>query len=361
MYEDQTKAAILDRMLGASPADIDKRQGSVTYDLLSPAAIELTQAYAELDNVLAFGFADTTFGAYLDMRAREYGLTRKPAVKSSGSLTFIGPEGTEIQRGTIASTGGDYPVYFVTTADATIGAGGSVTVTAEAQDAGAAGNVGAGAVTTLLGDLVGIVTVTNASYFEGGVDAESDASLLARYYERAQRPATSGNANQYRQWALEVPGVSDARVYPVWNGPGTVKVVLLDDDKTAPDPSVVAAAQTYIDPAQDGTGQGVAPIGAAVTVAGAVEVPVDVAVTVTLAPGATVAEVQTQIETGVRAYLRSLAFADPLVRITRIANVILDIPPVIDYADLTINGAAGNIAVADGEVAVLGTVVVTAA
>ncbi|RCX22966.1 putative phage protein gp47/JayE [Fontibacillus phaseoli] len=360
MYEDQTKAEILERMLGASPADIDKRQGSVTFDLLSPAAIELTLAYSELDNVLAFGFADTTYGNYLDMRAKEYGLTRKPAVKAAGSLTFSGPAGTVISRGTLSSTGGDNPVYFVTTTETTI-TGGSVTVAAEAQDAGAAGNVGAGEITTLLGDLVGIVTVTSAAYFEGGVDAESDASLLARYYERAQRPATSGNANQYRQWALEVPGVSDARVYPVWNGPGTVKIVLLDDDKTAPDPSVVSAAQTYIDPTQDGTGQGVAPIGAAVTIAGAVEVPVNIAVKVTLAPGATVAEVRAQIETGVRAYLRSLAFADPLVRITRIANVILDIPPVIDYENLTLNGTAGNTAIADGEVAVLGGVVVTAA
>jgi len=360
MYEDQTKAAILDRMLNASPADIDKRQGSVTFDLLSPAAIELTLAYSELDNVLAFGFADTTYGAYLDMRAKEYGLTRKPAVKAVGSLTFSGPDGTVIPRGTLASTGGDNPVYFVTTAEATI-ASGSVTVAAEAQDAGAAGNVGAGVITTLLGDLVGIVAVTNAKFFEGGVDAESDASLLARYYERAQRPATSGNANQYRQWALEVPGVSDAKVYPVWNGPGTVKVVLLDDDKTAPDASVVSAVQTYIDPTKDGTGKGVAPIGAACTVAGAVEVPINILVEVTLAPGATVAEVKAQIETGVRAYLRTLAFTDPLVRITRIANVILDIPPVIDYENLTLNGATGNISIADGEVAVLSNVAVTSA
>lgn len=360
MYEDQTKAAILDRMLDASPADMDKRQGSVTYDLLSPAAIELTQAFAELDNVLAFGFADTTFGAYLNMRAREYGLTRKPAVKATGPLMFMGPDGTVIPAGTLASTGGDNPVYFVTTADATI-TNGLTTATAEAQEPGASGNVAANAVTTLLGDLVGIITVTNTSYFQGGVDAESDASLLARYYERAQRPATSGNANQYRQWALEVPGVSDAKVYPVWSGPGTVKVVLLDDDKTAPDSSVVSAVQTYIDPTRDGTGKGVAPIGAAVTVSGAVEVPVNVAVTVTLAPGATVSEVKAQIETGVRAYLRSLAFSDPLVRITRVANVILDIPPVIDYVSLTLNGATSNIAVADGEVAVLGTVTVTAA
>ena len=117
--------------------------------------------------------------------------------------------------------------------------------------------------------------------------------------------------------------------------------------------------QAYIDPTRDGTGQGAAPIGAVATVAGAVEVPINIAVDVTLAPGATIAEVEAQIETGVRAYLQSLAFADNLVRITRIANVILDIPRVIGYENLTVNGAHSNVVVADGEVAVLGTVTVT--
>ncbi|WP_054955055.1 baseplate J/gp47 family protein [Paenibacillus dakarensis] len=359
-YETETQAAIHGRMLDASPPDIDKRQGSVTYDLTAPAAIELEHAYVELDAVLNAGFADTTYGALLDRKAREYGLARKPAVKAIGSVTFSGPDGTVIPAGTVVGTSGETPVYYVTLAAATI-AGGSVTVAVEAQVGGARGNVGAGAVNTVIGDLAGILTVTNASYFEGGVDAESDASLLARYFERARRPATSGNANQYRQWALEIPGVSDARVYPIWAGPGTVKVVLLDDDKTAPDPTVVNAAQTYIDPTQDGRGLGAAPIGAIATVTGAVEIPINITVNVTLAPGATTAEVKAQIETGVRTYLRSLAFADPLVRVTRIANVILDVPPVIDYENLTVNGGGGNIAIADGEVAVLGEVIVTEA
>lgn len=357
-YEEQTQAAILERMLDASPPDIDKRQGSVTYDLTAPAAIEIERAYVELDVVLNAGFADTTYGERLDMKAREYGLTRKPAVKAAGTVTFSGPDGTVIPAGTVVGTGGESPVYFVTKASATI-AGGSVIVAVEAQTGGANGNVGASAITTVIGDLAGVLSVINPSYFEGGVDAESDASLLARYFERARRPATSGNANQYRQWALEIPGVSDARVYPIWNGPGTVKVVLLDDDKTAPDPSVVTAAQTYIDPTQDGRGQGAAPIGAIATVVGATQIPINIAVKVTLAPGATTSEVKAQIETGVRAYLRSLAFTDSLVRITRIANVILDVPPVIDYENLTVNGGTGNIAIADGEVAVLGEVTVT--
>lgn len=350
MYETQTKATILQRMLDASPTGIDKRQGSVTNDLLSPASIELALAYVELDNVLAFGFADTTYGPYLDLRASEYGLTRKPTVKSVGSLTFTGPNTTAIPAGTIVSSGGITPVYFVTTAAGTISAD-SVTVAAEAQEAGSSGNVSIGAINTLLGDLVGVVTVTNAVNFDGGADQESDSALLSRYLDRAQHPATSGNANQYRQWALEVAGISDAKVYPVWDGAGTVKVVLLDDDKTAPTPAVVTAVTDYIET--------VRPIGASVSVVAATEDAINVSVDVTLAEGAVLSEVKAKIEVGVAAYLKTLAFTDATVRYTRIANVVLDTAGVVDYTSLTVNGGTANISIADGSVAILGTVVVT--
>lgn len=354
MYEDQTKEAILDRMLTESPDDIDKRQGSVTWDLLSPAAIELAHAYIELDNVLRFGFADTTYGEFLDRKAREVGLNppRKLATKSVGQVTFTGPENTVIPEGTQMSTGGERPILFVTTAAGTIDSGGSVTVTAESAEGGANTNVAAGTIRIVLGDLAGIVAVTNETYFEGGTDTETDESVLQRYYEHVRRPATSGNAGHYRQWALSVPGISDAKVYPIWDGPGTVKVVLLDDDKRSPSSIVVDNVRDYIEKQR--------PVGADVTVEGAVEVPINVSVNVTLASGSSVAEVRSMIENGVREYLQSLAFTDPLVRYTRIMAVILDIPPIVDFTDLLVNGVDNtNIEIADGSVAVLGAVTVT--
>ncbi|MGG4142956.1 baseplate J/gp47 family protein [Paenibacillus algorifonticola] len=354
MYEDQTKAAILQRMLDASPAEIDKRQGSATYDLLSPAAIEMALAYIEMDNVLNFGFVDTTYGPYLDLRAAEYGLTRKLSTKAAGSLTFGGAGGVTVPIGTRVqtSTAGEEPVYFTTTASGTLtGRPARVTVPAEADEASASGNVAAGAINTVLGGLAGVVTVTNSAAFTGGAVGETEEEFRTRILERAAKPATSGNANQYRQWALEVGGVSDAQVIPVWAGPGTVKVVLLAADKTAPDSATVTAAAAYI--------ESLRPIGATVTVTGAAEIPINVSVSVTLAPGATIEAVETQITEGVTAYLASIAFKDNLVRYTRIAAVILDIPPVVDYEDLTVNGGVSNVLINAGQVATPGTVVVT--
>lgn len=358
MYETQTKEEILQRMLDASPEDIDKRQGSVTNDLLSPPAIEMTKIYTELDTVLEVGFTDTAYGMYLDRRAADYGMSRKIAVKASGILRFTGPEGTVVPKGTSVSTSVGVPIYFVTKTDVTI-VGAGVSVTAEASEAGASGNVSIGAIDTVVGDLVGVVAVSNALNFEGGVDEENDEAFRQRYFERARRPITSGNANHYRQWALEVPGVSDAKVYPIWNGPGTVKVVLLGDDKTSPDSVVITAAQTYIDPTQDGNGEGQAPLSAVATVVGATELPINISANVEIAPGATLDEVRVLIEAGTRTYLSTLAFSDPIVRITRIANVLLDIPPILDFTDLTINGGTGNIITSGDQVAVVGTVSIT--
>ncbi len=355
-YENETKETIQQRMLDASPSDIDKRPGSVTYDLTGPAAIEFETAYIELDTVLDKGLAvkadgtASAFGEYLDRRVAEMGLIRKPSEKAIGHVTFSGTDGTLIPKGSEVSTDGEYPIYFVTTADATI-TGGTVSVAAEAKVGGANGNVSVGAIKLTAGNITGITAVTNASMFDGGVDTESDADLLARYLDRVRRPATSGNGNHYRQWALEIAGISDAKVYSVWNGNGTVKVVLLDSDKTAPDSTKIAEVAAYIETQR--------PVGATVSVVGATEVSINVSVTVTLASGASLADAQAQITKGLREYLKTLAFVDPMVRYTQIANVVLNADAVVDYANLQVNGAAGNITIADGSVAVVGTVSVT--
>lgn len=349
MFEDQTTDVIRQRMLDDSPQDIDRRQGSVTWDLISPAAIQLARLYIDLDYVLTQGFVDTaTDGTYIDYRASEYGIERKEAEKATGSVTFTGPVGTLIPAGTRVSTGGLSPILFETTEDVTISSSGTAVANAVAVEGGAAGNVGAGAIRAVVGDLSGVVTVTNDEPFTGGTDRESDDELRNRVLERARNPATSGNAAHYRQWALEVPGISDARVTPVWDGPGTVRVVLLADDKTAPDPSIIADATAHIESQR--------PVGADVTVVGATEVPINISATLTLEDGYDVSDVQPAIEANIVEYLASLAFVDDTVRYSQIANALLDVDGVLDYANLTVNGGTSNITVAYDEVAVLGTV-----
>jgi uncharacterized phage protein gp47/JayE len=349
-FESQTADVILERMLLDSPSDVDTRQGSVTYDLLKPAANEFENVNISLSNVLTWGFASIDQPReYLEKRCAEFGVYPKPAVKATGQVTFTGTDGTVIPLGTEVLTNDIEPIVFVTTEQKTI-TGGIATVTAEAKVAGASGNVAAGKITIVGGTISGITSVTNALPFDGGTDIESDEALLNRYFEKVRKPATSGNANHYVQWAKEVPGVFDAKCFPVWNGNGTVKVVLLDENGTAPSQSIVEDVIEYIN-------DGRLPIGANLTVVGATEVPINVSATVTLAPGADIATVKAEFESALRDYFKSLAFVDPLVRYTRVANFLLDVPDIIDYTNLTVNGGTSNVSIADGSVAVLGTVI----
>ena len=67
----------------------------------------------------------------------------------------------------------------------------------------------------------------------GGADIESDDSLRLRLLLRIQAPAHGGNASDYRQWALEVPGVTRVWVAPQELGIGTVMLRFMMDEAQA--------------------------------------------------------------------------------------------------------------------------------
>ncbi|MDR9855982.1 baseplate J/gp47 family protein [Paenibacillus sp. VCA1] len=360
--QDQTEDEIMQRMLNRVPADIDKSEGSFIWDAQAPVAFMLSEAAIWAQQVLDRGFARTTFGEYLDMRAEEHGVTRRQAVAATGTIRFKGTPGKQIPSGIVVATpadeiSGEPSIEYKTTAEVTLDGNGEGIAQVTAVVPGKAGNVPAGVIEIISAPVTGVVSVTNPEAIKGGADVESDESLLERFYTRVRNQGTSGNKAQYIQWANEVAGVGGVQVKPLWKGPGTVGIYLLDMDKRAANPAIVQAAQNYIDPTMDGQGEGQAPAGPIVTVMAAEEVPINISVQLTLAADATIEQVKEQVVNGVTAYLRQLAFADPLVRYTRIAAVLLDIPPIIDYSNLTVNGQSdANIQINPGQVAVLGTV-----
>lgn len=360
--QEQTEENIMQRMLDRVPSDIDKSEGSFIWDAQAPVAFVLAEAAGWAQQVLERGFAGSTFGAYLDLRVAEHGLTRREAVRAIGSVRFTGVPGKEVSSGVGLATpadeiSGESSIEYVTTEAVTLDDEGVGEAPIRAVEAGKVGNVLAGVITVMDTPISGITAVVNQKATTDGTDIESDESLLERFYARVRNQGTSGNKAQYIQWAGEVPGVGAVQVQPLWQGPGTVGIYLLDSDKRAANTEIVAAAQLFIDPTMDGQGEGMAPAGPVVTVMSAEEVPIDISVELTLASEATLSDVKAQIVSGVTAYLKQLAFADPLVRVTRIAAVLLDIPPIIDYSVLTVNGLTDtNIQIGFGQVAVLGMV-----
>jgi len=256
-FTQQTESAIRQRMLDALPSDLDKSEGSYIWDSLSPAAIELALGAIWAQEVLKRGFASTTFGEYLDLRCEEHGLTRKAALKATGTatkgnpLTVYGTNGTVVAKGFKVATPADQvtntpSVEFVTTADYTIGPGGSVTVDIEASVAGARGNVPAGAISVIVTPIPGVTGVTNAAAITGGTDTEDDASLLGRYLAKVRNQSAGGNKADYINWTGEVAGVGGVSVVPVKYGNGTVSVAIIDTDKQPASQALIDTVQEYI-------------------------------------------------------------------------------------------------------------------
>lgn len=348
MFENQTKEAILDRMRNASPEGIDTRQGSITYDLLSPAAIELAHAYIALQNVLKFGFAGPEQPSeFLDLRAAEMGITRRPSEKAAGEVVFKGDEDTVIPKGTLVSTDEEENIVFVTSEEGVIKQG-TAKVKAEATIGGVRGNVDAGRIKLMLGNLTGVVSVTNPEEFKNGAETESDESLLGRYYDRVRRPATSGNAWHYRQWALEVAGVGDVKVFPTWKGGGTVKLSILSEDKQKPNDEIIKKVQDAVEERR--------PVGAKVEVFGAEPIQIKVSARLTLASGADLGEIKTLFKDKLEQFLASIAFKTTTVSYIRIFGLLLDIEKVDDFKELKLNGVEGNLKIEEDQVAIAGAV-----
>jgi len=353
MFENETYENILNRMLARFPPTFDKREGSVLWDLLSPKAIELAQAYEALDNVLNFTFASTTYGEYLDEKVKERGIEPRKSGKASGPLLINIPSGTEIIAGTRVSTNDQVPIYFVTK-QSVVSVNGSATVTVEAEEIGEQGNVLAGAISIIYGDLASVATVINPESLTGGINEESDEELLKRYLADVRTPSASGNKYEYVEWAKEVPGIQDARCYPKWNGPGTVKVVVVNSKKRSPSAELLNQVYEHIEAKR--------PVLADVTVAGVDEVSVDISVKLTLKAGSELEAARTSLISNTVSYFESIAFEDTtdyMVRYTSIGNAILDATGVLDYSDLKINNLTSNIALTETEVPVIGAVTIT--
>lgn len=365
---DQTEQTIRKRMFGNIPPDLDKAEGSYIWDALTPVAIELELAAIWAQEVLRRGFAETTFGEYLTMRAAEHGVDRKPAVKASGYVTFTGRPGTVIPAGTRVGTASDEAVgaiWFVTLSEVVIPDISKATVLVEAEQAGLAGNIPAEAIEITAMPIPYLETVINHEEMTGGAEEESDADLLSRYYIKVRTPGNSGNKADYRYWAREVPGVSGVQVISLWAGPGTVKLILLGEDMLPASEAVINAAQDYIDPV--GSGEGKAPVGASVTIEAATPLEIDIVATVVLDGTRSLEEVAADFEAAIREYLADLTrkhwgmgapeHLTHYVSYARIgATLIENIDGVMDYLGLTLNDDTKSVTMEPGEVAVMGTV-----
>lgn len=348
MYEDLTAEAIKSDILGRLTTEIDAREGSFVNDMVSTVAYEIWKLYQSLDAVIPIAFVDETSGWYIDKRCGEYGIIRKPGTKATTVMILTGTDGTVIPAGKVFLTADG--LEFETDEKVTIALG-LASVTATAVEIGEAYNVAAGTISQQLINISGLSSVTNEAA-TGGTDPETDGALVARLYSYLQNPSTSGNSAHYMKWALEVNGVGAAKVTPLWDGPGTVKVLIVGDDKQPVGEDIVENCLANIEENR--------PIGATVTVMSAGVLSINVAAVVTIDGTTTISAVQESFTKALDQYLQEIAFVKYELIYHRVSYMLLDIAGVTDYASLTIKGGTSNIIINADQVPVLGSVEVSA-
>lgn len=284
----------------------------------------------------------------MTLRTAEFGIDRKPAVKAIGALTITGTKGIIVPQGSVFST--DNNVYFTTDAACTIADNGTVDVKITAQIAGTSGNVGANTIDKVPMSIPGVSKVINKDATHDGFEEETDESLLKRYLVHVRTPATSGNVMHYKEWALSVAGVGDVKVIPLWNGNGTVKVLITDVNKNTASQELQEKVADYIET--------VRPIGATVTVT----TPEYLGINVTANVSVNAAYSQNHadiIKDALNAYLVNLGFDSDYVSIAQVGKVLLNSGAISDYDSLKINGGISNVKIPPGYLPRAGDIEVT--
>ncbi|SNT18601.1 Uncharacterized phage protein gp47/JayE [Anaerovirgula multivorans] len=351
MTED--RLTIQNRMLSDIPEEYDTTQGSFFYDVVKPIAIELETAYCQADTILNKGFAETAAGEWLDRKTAEQGISRKQPTKATTVVVITGSEGAIVHEGDKVAS--DTAAFF-SKETKTIDASEQVEVLVECEVYGSAGNVPKGAIKYFPVTLSGLTGVINPEAVTNGYPGESDEELRQRYFDKVRTPTTSGNKHHYKNWAKEITGVGDVKVFPLAEGPGTVKVVIINNDKTGADQQLVEQVANHIEELR--------PIGASVTVESAVEVPVYIKASFILDNNYTLEEAQLNMKEKVKEHFRSIAFSKLYVSYAILGSVLIETEGILEYSDLTIgtwdDGISDikwgmeNIPINDDQVPVLG-------
>lgn len=355
MYETQTFEAIMERMLSRVPDNLDKREGSLIWNALAPAAAELAQMYIELGLNENLAFADTATGEYLSRRTSERGVNRKPATKAIRKGEFFDRNNAPMD----IPIGSRFSIENLNyTAIERIATG---VYRMECEKEGVIGN-------QLFGNLLpiqninGLASAVLTDILVPGEDEEPDEHLRERYFEDINEPAFGGNVADYKRKVNGISGVGATKVFPTWQGGGTVKCTFIASDWSAPSAELVNQVQEIIDPVSEkGQGLGLAPIGHKVTISGVSEVNIDVTTTISLEPGMTIAQVQNDIEQAIGNYLLGLRknWANEnqtIVRVALIDSAILSVSGVIDVNGTHLNGSTSNITLGEEEIPILRTV-----
>ncbi|MBH5316697.1 baseplate J/gp47 family protein [Paenibacillus sp. GSMTC-2017] len=316
--------------------------------LLRLVAWFLGRLWQSLEDVYYSGHIHSATGRNLDRLGANYNLARTLAHRAIGEVTLTGTPLFSVPLGFRVQTATN--IIFETVSIQILDSNGLAKLQVRAVETGSRGNVGAGTITKIVNPDANVFSVLNVAEASGGLDTESDPVFRSRILTKTQNPGSSGNAADYLNWALNVRGVGKAKVFPLWSGPGTVKVVLADTEMLPASIELVNEASLYIEKMR--------PIGAEVTVVAARSKALNVSVHVTLAPGTYLQAVTDTFKNDLLVHLKENALVSSYISIAKIGTLLLGVPGVLDYNHMLLNGSDTNVLLQSDELALMGLLTV---
>lgn len=348
-YENMTYEVILKRMMDKVTSkypNLDNREGSMIFNALASAAVELAIAYTELENTRSESFVNTATREFILLGCQQMGMDTSVFEANAG--VHKGEFDVEVPIGSRWNC----DLYNFTVTDYIGLENDRYTYRLVCESTGSTPN-------NVTGDLTAITDMPNglgyAKLVECLIEGENetpDEDVRTAYYEFVNSTTTNGNVNQYKRWCEDYDGIGNSKVFPLWNGANTVKVSILSASNRAATPELVSEFQKYLDPNSKGMGDGVAPIGAIVTVTTANELPINITATVKMKAGYTNTASITEALTK---HFSEISYEKSQVSYMTVGAVILGVTGVESIGDLKINGGTSDITLSDEQIPVLGT------
>ncbi|CCI81738.1 baseplate J/gp47 family protein [Lactobacillus hominis] len=294
----------LNKMLDAVPENIDKREGSIIYDALAPAAMVIGQQSLSMANIIKETYIKTAEGEFLDYRAAEHGTERYPATHTEAKAKVLDDNQEPLKNvkvGDRFASIGDSPIFYTV-----VSINNDYTVQLQAEVAGSSANA-------YIGQVIPVTPNDALSWAEiieitaPARDTETDDHLRNRLLSSSSWIAYGGNIADYLDMLSKISEVGAGQVYPTWDGAGTVKLVILDNKLMPASSTLVKQVKDKIDPEdKEAQGYGLAPIDHRVTVVAPDRLKIDIAITVKLDDNKAPNVVRANIKGAIEGYFEML-------------------------------------------------------
>lgn len=239
MYEDQNYLTIMERILGRTPQDLDKSEGSLLWETIGPDALEFELIYLAIDRLIKNAYPTSAEREWLIKWADIFNLIPYEASRAVLKAEFIFSNDDYVSLGERFSIDGLF--YTV------IGRETETEYKIECETPGTIGN-------KYYGQLLPARTRRNfvsaqiKELLIPGEDVEPTEEFRARVKRYFLSQAYGWNEAEYIEEVTALQGVADCKILRCPRGKGTVDVIIIDTTYRRPSDEQIRKVQEALRP-----------------------------------------------------------------------------------------------------------------